>query len=172
MSRKVSIVRLISVLLLSTLNAEAATAPNVKIRSVAQLPKPLPKPYDADANADAQINAAFARAKASGKRPLVDFGGNWCPDCLILAGVMNLPDVKPFVDEHFEVVSVDVGRFNKNLAIAKALHIPKLYAVPWVVIAKPDGSIIASTYEIADEHHSSVQSKVDWLARFADDPTH
>ena len=69
-------------------------------------------------------------------------------------------------------MSVDVGRFNKNLAIVKALHIRKLYAVPWIVITKPDGSIIASTYEIADEHHSSVQSKVDWLARFADDPTH
>jgi thiol-disulfide isomerase/thioredoxin len=131
------------------------------------LPTPLPKPYDADANADAQISAALARAKATGKRLLVDFGGNWCPDCLILAGVMNLPDVKPFVDQHFEVVTVDIGRFNKNMKIAKALQIPKLYAVPWIVIANPDGSIIASRYEIADAHHASVQSKVDWLARYA-----
>jgi thiol-disulfide isomerase/thioredoxin len=172
MKRKVWLIGSISVLLLSTLNAEAATAPNVKIRSVAQLPTPLPKPYDADANADAQVSAALARAKATGKRLLVDFGGNWCPDCLVLAGVMNLPDVKPFVDEHFEVVTVDVGRFNKNLGIVKALHIRKLYAVPWIVIAEPDGSIIASSSDITDEHHTSVQSKVDWLARFADDPTH
>ena len=77
----------------------AMTAPHVRIAETKQLPTPLPYPYDEMANADAAVDAAFARAKTNGKRVLVDLGGNWCPDCRILAGVMALPEVKPFLDE-------------------------------------------------------------------------
>jgi thiol-disulfide isomerase/thioredoxin len=48
---------------------------------------------------------------------LVDLGGNWCGDCRILAATMELPEMKRFIDQHFVVVSIDVGRFDKNLQI-------------------------------------------------------
>lgn len=146
--------------------SSAPIAPHVQIGSLKQLPTPLPSPYDARADANAQVVAAYARAKSAGKRLLVDFGGNWCPDCRILAGVMALPEVKPFIEEHFEVVSVDVGMFNKNMDVVKGMKIPKLAAVPWIVIVEPDSAIVVSSYEITDEHHRTPQSMVDWLAKW------
>src|SRR5690348_4124707 len=42
-------------------------------------------PYDEQANADQDISAALALAKTDNKYVLLDFGGNWCPDCIVLA---------------------------------------------------------------------------------------
>src|SRR6478672_8222530 len=84
----------------ATTSIAADTAPHVRLHSNAELPVPLPLPYDEQANATAQVDAAFKRAKQTGKRVLIDFGGNWCPDCRILAGVMKLPEVRSFIDSH------------------------------------------------------------------------
>ncbi|MEJ0042207.1 MAG: thioredoxin family protein [Rhizomicrobium sp.] len=54
-------------------------------------------PYDETANADADVAAAFARARKSGKCVFIDLGGNWCGDCVVLANIMQLPEVKPFI---------------------------------------------------------------------------
>ena len=51
--------------------------------------------------------AAIARAKANGKHVLLDFGGNWCPDCRVLGGVLELEEVKPAVAKTFEVAMID-----------------------------------------------------------------
>ncbi len=145
----------------------AAPAPRVHIANSKQLATPLPYPYDEAADANATVDAAFARAKQSGKRVMIDFGGNWCPDCRILAGVMALPEVKPFLESHFEIVSVDVGRFDRNLQIPARFHVAKLAGVPWLLIADADGSVKVSSYEVTDEHHTTPQAMVDWLARWA-----
>ena len=145
----------------------AAPAPRVHIADTKQLATPLPYPYDEAADANAAVDAAFARAKANGKRVLIDLGGNWCPDCRVLAGVMALSEVKPFLDSHFEIVSVDVGRFDRNLQIPARFNVAKLAGVPWLVIADPDGTVAASSYEVTDEHHTTPQAMVDWLARWA-----
>ena len=150
--------------------AQAATSgagPRVHIAESKQLPTPLPYPYDEAANADALVDAAFARASANGKRVLIDMGGNWCPDCRILAGVMELPEVKPFLEARFEIVSVAVGRFDKNLQIPARFRVAKLGGVPWLVVAEPNGTVLTSSYEVTDEHHTTPQAMVDWLARWA-----
>src|SRR5258706_16169545 len=88
-------------------------APQMKsVTEMAQLETPLPVPYDDRADADKALAATIARAKANGKRVLIDLGGNWCTDCRILAAVMELPELKPFVAKHYEIVSIDVGRMN------------------------------------------------------------
>ena len=97
--------------------ASAAPAPRMAIASFDQLKTPLPYPYDEHADADAAVAAAKARALAHHKLLLIDLGGNWCPDCRILAGTMEQPELKAFVDAHYEVVTVDVGRFDKNQQI-------------------------------------------------------
>ena len=72
--------------------ALGAAPPRAGIKSFAELTPPS-APYDESADADAAVKAAFIRAKRSHKRVLIDLGGNWCGDCRILAGVMELPDV-------------------------------------------------------------------------------
>ena len=97
----------------STLSA-AAPGPRVSIASINSLRQPLPFPYDEKADANKDVAAAKAQAKAQGKRLIIDLGGNWCADCRILAGVMELPEVKAFLHRHYVVVSVDVGQFDRN----------------------------------------------------------
>ena len=54
------------------------------------------------------------RVRSGGRTSQV---GNWCGDCIVLANLMQLPEMKPFLAAHFEIVKVDIGRFDKNLQI-------------------------------------------------------
>ncbi|MEI9890287.1 MAG: thioredoxin domain-containing protein [Caulobacteraceae bacterium] len=81
---------------------------------------------------------ARAAAKARHKLLLIDLGGNWCPDCRVLAGTVELPEIKAFVDQHYEVVTVDVGRFNHNLQVpAKYGFNTRLKGVPTLLVVDP-----------------------------------
>jgi hypothetical protein len=74
--------------------------------------------YDPHANANDAIAQALTQAKADQKRVLLDFGADWCPDCLVLAQLLDDPQVKPFLDDHYHVVRIDVGRWDNNLDVA------------------------------------------------------
>lgn len=150
--------------------AVAAPAPRVSITSFAQLKTPLPYPYDEKADAAAVVAAAKARALASHRLLLIDLGGNWCPDCRILAGTLELPEVKAFVEAHYVAVTVDVGRFDKNLAIPAHYGIKgRLEGVPAVLVVDPasdrllDGGHVAA---LSDARHMSPQALADWLAQW------
>jgi thiol-disulfide isomerase/thioredoxin len=150
--------------------ATAATAPRMSIASLADLPVVERTPYDENSNADAIVDAAFARAKKNGKRVLIDLGGNWCGDCIVLANLMQLPEMKSFMAAHFEIVSVDVGRFNKNLQIPARFGITqRLEGVPSVIVAEPDGSFVNPGHiaALADARHMTPQAIADWLAQWA-----
>lgn len=146
----------------------AEPAPRVSIASIQALPTPLPYPYDEKADAAALMTEAFAKAKRSGKRVLVDFGGNWCPDCRVLAGVLNLPEVKAYVTKHYEIVTVDVGRLNRNLVLAERLGIRELSGVPTVVIADASGKPlnITNSADLSNARGMSPQGIVNWLAQW------
>lgn len=118
--------------------AQADPFPRV---TIAELPTPLPLPYNETADAKADVAATIARAKASGKHVLLDFGGNWCPDCRVLAGVLNLDEVEGAVARTFEVAMIDVGRFNKNLDIAETYGV-KVTGVPTVIVLDQQGRFV------------------------------
>ena len=149
----------------------AAPAPKVSIASFAQLKTPLPYPYDEAANADKAVAAAKAKAKSQHKRLIVDMGGNWCPDCRILAGTMELPELKTFVDRNFVVISVDIGRFDKNLQVPAHYGITKrLEGVPALMVIDPKTDKLlnaAQVSQLSDARHMSPQGLADWLAGWA-----
>ncbi len=153
------------------LAAAPVAAPRVQVASFDQLPQPLPLPYDAKADAGAQIAAARARAARAHKRLLVDLGGNWCLDCRLLAGVIDLPGVRPFVARHFEIVTVDVGRFDKNMDIPARYGIKgRLAGVPAVFVIDPKTDrVLNRGHEtaLADARSLSPQGLADWLAGWA-----
>lgn len=148
----------------------AAPAPHVSIQSINQLAQPLPLPYNETADADRDVAAALARAKAHHKKLLIDLGGNWCPDCRVLAGIVELPEVKRFVERHYEVVTVDVGRFNKNGQIAAHYGINgRLKGVPSVLIVDPRTDKLINegrTAALADARSMTPQALADWLAQW------
>jgi hypothetical protein len=161
--------RLIALFLMVMTPALAAPAPRLPIQALGQLPVVTRAPYDESANADKQVAAAFARAKTSHKRVLIDLGGNWCPDCLVLANLMRLPAMRAFLEAHYEEVAVDVGRFDKNLQIPARFGITKrLEGVPSVLIATPDGKLVNAGHvsALSDARHMTPQALADWLARW------
>ncbi len=148
----------------------AAPAPKLTISALSDLPVVVRAPFMENADADAAVDAAFARAKKSGKRVLIDLGGNWCGDCVVLANLMRLKEMQPFLAAHFEIVSVDVGRFDKNLQIPARFGITtRLEGVPAVIIAEPDGKFVnpGRITALADARHMSPQAIADWLAQWA-----
>ncbi len=146
----------------------AVRAPQLGIASFDQLAQPLPLPYDTTADADRAVAEARQRAIAKHKLLLIDLGGNWCGDCRVLAGTIDTPRLKAFVDEHYELVTVDVGRFDKNGQIAARYGITgRLQGVPSLLVVEPHSNKLINqghTAALADARHMSPQALADWLA--------
>ncbi|OYQ31485.1 hypothetical protein CHU95_20260 [Niveispirillum lacus] len=161
-----------SLLLASVFGAPAqaqVVAPTVSVTDIKALPTPLPLPYDEEADADADVTRAFERARVNGKRVLLNFGGDWCPDCRVFAGITELPEVKGFVAAHYEVVKIDVGRINKNLHIPARYGVEKLRGVPSVLIVAADGTLLnaSNSSDLTNARGMTPQAIADWLAKFA-----
>ena len=167
MIRRRSLLALPLVALLPAFRAFGVPAPRISIRTVNQLPRPLPAPYDASVNAKSQVDAALKRARKSRKPLLIDFGANWCADCRVLAGVLELPEMKPWIARHFELVQVDVGEFDRNLDIPRRFARKDLGAIPAVFIVDPKSSKLRnpdSTLALGDARIMRPQAIADWLA--------
>jgi Thioredoxin-like len=158
-------------LLAAVLPAQAVTAPKPSIANLQQLPVVTMRPYDEAANAEAQVAAAFARAQKSHKRVLIDLGGNWCPDCIVLANFIRLPEMHRFMAAHYEDVFVDVGRFDRNLQIpARFGFKARLEGVPMILVATPDGKLVngKDVFAATDARHMTPQALASYLAKYAE----
>jgi hypothetical protein len=151
-------------------HASAAPGPRVSITNIGGLPQPLPQPYDASANADQQVAAAKARAAATGKRLLIELGSNWCSDSRALAGVLEIPEVKSFVAQHYEVVLVDVGRFDRNLQIPRRYGVVHIRGIPTPLIIDPKTDKLLNDghlFELVSAGDMTPQAVVDWLTHWS-----
>jgi thiol:disulfide interchange protein len=156
---------------LAAMPANAATAPRItSISSIDQLWVP-DRPFHESISADAAVDAALAQARAEHKLVLINLGANWCADCRILAGVMALRDLKPFVELHYVVVDVDVGRINRNLQIPARFGLTgRPEAVPCILIVNPDGRLLDRDHveALEDMRALTPQAVADWLAQWPD----
>jgi thiol-disulfide isomerase/thioredoxin len=155
-------------LLLTPAAISAAPAPKVAIASLAQLPTPLPYPYNTEANAEADLAAAKARAKAQHRLLLIDLGGNWCADCRLLSALMEQPQVAAFVKAHYEVVSVDVGRYDRNMQIPARYGLLRLDGVPTLLVIDGHGKLVNAghVFALTDARSMPPQALADWLAQW------
>jgi len=150
---------------LATSPVHAATpAPKVDVVH----PGAVPAPYPLTDAAQADVAAAIAKSKQTGKPVLIDFGGNWCPDCRLLAGVFDLPAVHDWLNANFVPVSVNVGHFDANMDIATS-HGVKITAVPTVLIITPDGKTLNpdGARALGNARTMSAQAVVDLIASWA-----
>lgn len=92
--------------------------------------------------AKTQIREALQRAKAQHKRVILDFGGNWCGDCQVLDIYFHDPANKVLLEENFELVDVNIGRFDANQEIADHYGIPLQKGVPALVVLSPEGKVL------------------------------
>lgn len=100
--------------------------------------------YFANANAHADIARAIRMATREHKRILLDFGGNWCGDCQVLDIYMHQPPNNAILTQNYLVVHVDIGRFDKNLDLAKKYNVPIKLGVPALAVLSSHGKLLYS----------------------------
>jgi thioredoxin 1 len=101
-------------------------------------------PYNESASASADLQSALAAARADHNDVLLVFGANWCPDCRELDKALN-GSSHALISGHFQVVKVDVGRFDKNLDLANQYGNPISKGIPAVVVLTADNRIVYSS---------------------------
>lgn len=84
------------------------------------------------------IEEARNEARQNHKFLMVEFGADWCSDCLELARTMREPETQPFL-QNLNLVKVDVGEFNRNLEIARSLGVDVNQGIPAAVFFPPNG---------------------------------
>jgi thioredoxin 1 len=134
---------------LSLDRAHAQSSPPVKHHAI----PPGPLPYDTSADPQRDLTAAMAQARKSGKRVLVVFGANWCPDCRVLDHEFHAGGrTADLVASRYEVVKVDVGDFDRNLDFAKLYGEPVKHGIPSIVVVTPTNQVVYATKagELAD----------------------
>jgi thiol:disulfide interchange protein len=125
-------------------------------------------PYDSRAQPRADIAAASQQARADNKLVLLDFGANWCLDCVVLSRLFDDPGVRPFLREHFHVVQIDVGNWDRNLDVSRQYGDPIHGGIPAVVVLSPSGNVLASTRDgaLADARTATAKEILGYLQRW------
>ena len=99
-------------------------------------------PYDEKADAHQQIAAAIAEASKAQKNVILVFGANWCGDCRALDAQMHKEELAALIAINYEVVKVDVGRFNKNRDLGEKYHVPLRHGIPAMAVLDSDGKLL------------------------------
>jgi thiol:disulfide interchange protein len=100
--------------------------------------------YPDPAAARADIAAALKTAAQTHKRVLLDFGADWCGDCIVLDMYLHNEDNRPLLDANFVLVHVNVGTYDANLDLAKKYGIPLEKGVPAMVVLSETGKLLYS----------------------------
>jgi thioredoxin 1 len=100
--------------------------------------------YPAPEQASADLAAALKQAAAEHRRVLLDFGGNWCPDCHVLDTYFHDAANKPILDANYVLVHINIGRVDRNLDIADRYQIPLKKGVPALAVLSSKGELLYS----------------------------
>ena len=126
--------------------------------------------YPETSRAEADVAAALKEAGRSGKRVLVDFGGNWCGDCKVLDINLHKPENAALLAKRYLLVHVNVGEkgINDNFALAERFGIPLKKGVPALAVLGPGGKVIHSQQggEFADMRSMDPKSVHDFLVKW------
>jgi len=95
---------------------------------------PLPLPYNGKVYAPNDLNEFIFNAIRKDKQPIIIFGANWCPDCRIFSATMNIPKIKSYIDENFEVLYVDVKRYEINMSLMEEYGIEPAEGIPRLLV--------------------------------------
>jgi len=120
-------------------------------------------PIDAAA---ADVKAALAEARAQHKRVILDFGGDWCPDCQVLNIYFHQSPNADLLAKYFVRVNINVGRMDANQDIAAKYGVP-LKGVPALAVVDADGKVAyAQNKEFSDMRHLDSAALTEFLEKW------
>jgi thiol:disulfide interchange protein len=103
----------------------------------------LPDRFDPTRNAAADVARAVELAKASGRRVLVDVGGEWCSWCHVMdAFFASDAEARAVRDASFVWVKVNWSPQNRNEAVLSRW--PKVAGYPHLFVLGADGTLLHS----------------------------
>ena len=100
--------------------------------------------YPDPAVAKGEIKAALAKAAKEHKRVILDFGGNWCPDCRVLDRYFHQEPNASLLKANFILVDVNIGKVDRNKDVAKAYGVPLDKGVPALAVLDENGKRLFS----------------------------
>jgi thiol:disulfide interchange protein len=101
--------------------------------------------FDPKRDAAADIQAAIKEAQRTGKRVLLDVGGDWCLYCRQMDQFFEKhPDILQLRDQNFITVAVFYSSENKNEKVLA--HYPKVLGIPHFYVLDKDGRLLRSQH--------------------------
>jgi thiol:disulfide interchange protein len=99
--------------------------------------------YDPARNAEQDIKAGVAEAKRTGKRVLLEVGGQWCIWCHIMDEYFEKhPDLLAFREKNFIMVKINFSDENKNEQVLS--RYPPVAGYPHLFVLDSDGKLLRS----------------------------
>lgn len=98
--------------------------------------------YNEQADAASDIRSALRQASRQHKNVVLVFGANWCGDCHALDRQMHQPALASLIARNYVVVKIDVGRFDKNAALAARYHVPLERGIPALAVLDRRGKLL------------------------------
>jgi len=120
--------------------------------------------YDPAADPAIDLAAAKVAAEASGRRILLEIGGEWCSWCHTLEKfVHSTPTIAEAVEVNYVVVKVNFSDENENTEFLS--QYPEIEGYPHIFVLDSDGTLLHSqnTGELESEKGYDTQAFIDFL---------
>jgi len=99
--------------------------------------------FDPSRDAAADIQNAVAEARSTGRRVLLDVGGEWCIWCRRLDTLFTVhPELEKYREAHYVVVKVNWSPENKNEKVLS--RYPPVSGYPHLFVLGADGTLLHS----------------------------
>jgi len=111
----------------------------------------------------ADVQQALGRADDGDRLALVVLGANWCHDSRALASRLHRPPLAELIQQHYELVFVDVGFYEKGRAVVQQFGVAHYYATPTVLIIDPSNRALVND---EDRHIWGNAASIDMSSSF------
>ena len=129
-------------------------------------PYPHAHVYPEVSQAQSDVQTALVEARQTHKRVILDFGGDWCPDCQVLNLYFGQSPNRELVDKYFVRVNVNIGHEDANLELAHKYGVP-VQGVPALAVLDDHGKLLyAQNKEFASMRHMQPSDLTQFLNKW------
>ena len=129
-------------------------------------PYPHNHVYPEVGQAQADVQTALVEARQTHKRVILDFGGDWCPDCQVLNIYFGQSPNRELLDKFFIRVNVNIGHEDANIDLAHKYGVP-VQGVPALAVLDDHGKLLyAQNKEFSDMRHMQATDLTQFLNKW------
>ena len=122
--------------------------------------------YPEVSQAQTDVQTALVEARQTHKRIILDFGGDWCPDCQVLNIYFGQSPNRELLEKNFIRVNVNIGREDANLDLAHKYGVP-VQGVPALAVLDEHGKVLYSqNKEFSDMRHMQSSDLTEFLNKW------